>query len=81
MARAIDVKQLGAASYTAPTPDVGLGSGIELARRQLDHGRKHICFRIRIHARPWRLAAEVRSGEVAFAAGVEQVLDSVEVEK
>jgi hypothetical protein len=34
---------------------------------------------LRIHAGPWRLAAEMRLGEVPFAAGVEQVLDSVEV--
>src|SRR6516165_6878276 len=34
-----------------------------------------------IHAGPWRLAAEMRLGEVPFAPDIEQVLDSVEVEK
>src|SRR5215475_2566441 len=81
MARAIDVKQLAVASYTAPPPDVDLGLGVEFARRQLDHRRKHVRLRIRIHAGPWRLAAEMRLGEVSFASDIEQVLDSVEVEK
>ncbi len=81
MARAIDVKQLAVASYTASPPDVDLGLGIEFTRRQLDHSRKHVRFRIRIHAGPWRLAAEMRLGEIPFAPGIEQVLDSVEVEK
>src|SRR5438445_9421854 len=81
MARAIDVKQLAVASYAAPPPDMYLGLGIEFTRWQLDHGRKHVRFRIRIDAGPWRLAAEMRLGEVPFAPGIEQVLDSVEVEK
>ena len=81
MARAIDVKQLAVASYTAPPPDVDLGLGVEFARRQLDRRRKHVRLRIRIHAGPWRLAAEMWLGEVPFAPDIEQVLDSVEVEK
>src|SRR5215472_6846636 len=81
MARAIDVKQLAVASYIAPPPDVDLGLGAEFARRQLDRRRKHVRLRIRIHAGPWRLAAEMRLGEVPFAPDIEQVLDSVEVEK
>ena len=81
MARAIDVKQLAVASYTAPPPDMDLGLGVEFARRQLDRRRKHVRLRIRIHAGPWRLAAEMRLGEVPFAPDIEQVLDSVEVEK
>src|SRR5437763_2095715 len=60
MARAIDVKQLGIACYTASPPDVDLGLGIEFTRRQLHHSRKHVPFRIRIHAGPRRLAAEMR---------------------
>src|SRR5215831_15663525 len=40
MARAIDVKQLAVASYTAPPPDVDLGLGVEFTRRQLDRRRK-----------------------------------------
>src|SRR6516162_11555010 len=58
-----------------------LGLGIELARRQLDHTRKHVRFRIRIYAGPWRLAAQMRLGEVPLASDIEQVLDTVEVEK
>src|SRR5208337_3545432 len=81
MARAIDMKQLAVPSYTAASPDVDLRLGFEFIRRQLDHGRKHVRFRIRVYAGPWRLAAEMRLGEVSFASGVEQVLDSVEVEK
>src|SRR6201997_376188 len=81
MARAIDVKQLAVASYTASPPDVDLGLGVEFTRRQLDHRRKHVRLRIRIHAGPWRLAAEMRLGEVPFAPDIEQVLDAVEVEK
>src|SRR5437667_6472442 len=81
MARAIDMKQPVVASYAAPPPDMYLGLGIELTRWQLDHGRKHVRLRIRIYAGPWRLAAEMRLGEVPFASGIEQVLDSVEVEK
>src|SRR6516165_12818972 len=81
MARAIDVKQLSVASYAAPPPDVDLGLGAEFARRQLDRRRKHVRLRIRIHAGPWRLAAEMRLGEIPFAPDIEQVLDSVEVEK
>jgi len=60
---------------------VDLGLGIEFARRQLDHCRKHVRFGIRIHAGPGRLAAQMRLGEVPFAAGIEQVLDSFVVEK
>src|SRR5262249_10919954 len=81
MARAIDVKQLAVASYTAPPPDVDLGLGVEFTRRQFDRRRKHVRLRIRIHARPWRLAAEMRLGEVPFAPDIEQVFDSVVVEK
>src|SRR5437016_4007703 len=81
MAGAIDVKQLAVASYTAPPPDVDLRLGVELTRRQLDHRRKHVRLRIRIHAGPWRLGAEMRLGEVPFAPNIEQVLDAVEVEK
>src|SRR5262245_50125049 len=81
MARAIDVKQLAVAPYTAPSPDVHLGLGGEFTRGQLDHSRKHVRLRIRIYPRPWRLAAEMRLGEVPFAPDIEQVLDSVEVEK
>src|SRR3989440_9871806 len=62
MARAIDVYQLAVAPYTASPPDVDLGLGIEFTRRQLDHCRKHIPFRIRIHAGPWGFAAEMRLG-------------------
>src|ERR1700747_3119217 len=78
---AIDVKQLAVASYTAPPPDADLRLGIECTRRQLDHRRKHVRFRIRIHAGPWRFAADMRLGEIPFATGIEQVLDSVKVEK
>src|SRR5215472_459736 len=81
MARAIDVKQLAVASYIAPPPDVDLGLGAEFARRQLDRRRKHVRLRVRIHAGPWRLATEMRLGEIAFAPDIEQVLDAVEVEK
>src|SRR6516162_8468821 len=81
MTRAIDVKQLAVTSYTAPPPDVHLGLGIEFTRRQLDHSRKHVRFRIRIHPGPWRLAAEMRLGEVPLAPDIKQVLDSVEVEE
>src|SRR5215475_2934880 len=81
MARAIDVKQLAVASYTAPPPDVDRGLGVEFTRRQLDRRRKHVRLRIRIHAGPWRLVAEMRLGEIPFAPDIEQVLDSVEVEK
>src|ERR1051325_9085493 len=81
MARSIDVKQLAVSSYTASPPDVDFWLGIEFVRRQLDHSRKHVRFCIRIHAGPGRLAAEMRLGEIPFAAGIEQVLDSVEVEK
>jgi len=81
MSRAIDVKQLSVASYAAPSPDVNLGLGTKFTRRQLDHSRKHVRFRIRIHAGPWRLAADMGLREVSFAAGIEEVLDSVEVEK
>ena len=41
-------------------------------------------YGIRILARPRRFAAssaEMRGGEIAFAAGVEQVLDAVEIEE
>src|SRR5262249_9329782 len=81
MARAIDVKQLAVASYTAPPPDVNVGIGIEFTRRQLDRRRKHVRLRIRIQAGPRRLAAAMRLGEGTFAPDIEQVLDSVEVEK
>src|SRR5262249_10450897 len=78
---AIDVKQLAVTSEATPPPDVDLGPGVELARRQLDCRRKHVRLRIGIHAGPRRLAAEMRLGEVAFAPDVEQVLDAVEVEE
>src|SRR5262245_16151827 len=81
MARAIDVKQLAVAPYAAPSPDVHLGLGGDFTRGQLDHSRKHVRFRIRIHPGPWRLAAEMRLGEVPLAPDIEQVLDSVEVEE
>src|SRR5689334_7919746 len=58
-----------------------LGLGFEFTGWQLDHSRKHVRFRIRIDAGPWRLAAEMRLGEVPFTSGIEQILDSVEVEK
>jgi hypothetical protein len=67
MAGAIDVKQLAVASHTAPAPDVHPGLGIDFTRWQLDRGRTHVR---RIHAGPWRLAAEMRLGEVPFAADV-----------
>src|SRR5262245_4430417 len=67
MARAIDVKQLAVASYAASPPDMDLGLGIEFTRWQFDHCRKHVRFRIRVYAGPWRLAAEMRLGEVPFA--------------
>src|SRR5262249_43529167 len=79
MARAIDVKQLAVAPYTAPPPDVHLGLGSEFTRRQLDHSRKHVRLRIRIHPGPWRLAAEMRLGEVPFSPDIDQVLYSVVV--
>src|SRR5262249_40896069 len=81
MARAIDVNQFAVSSYAASPPDVDLGLGIEFASRQLDHSRKHVRFRIRIHAGPWRLATEMRLGEVSLASRIEEVLDSVEIEK
>src|SRR5262249_37159620 len=59
----------------------GLRPGVEFTRRQFDRRRKHVRLRIRIHAGPWRLAAEMRLGEVPFAPDIEQVFDSVEVEK
>src|SRR5262245_9229740 len=80
-ARAIDVKQLAVAPYTAPSPDVHLGLGSDFARGQLDRSRKHVRLRIRINPGPWRLAAEMRLGEVPFTPDIEQVLDSVEVEE
>src|SRR4029077_18918109 len=49
MARAINVKQLAVASYTAPPPDVDLGLGIKLACRKFDHCRKRISLRIQIN--------------------------------
>src|SRR5579884_3144432 len=81
MARPIDVNQPAVSSYTAPPPDVNFGLGIQLARRELDYNRKYVRFGIRIHAGPRRLAAEMRLGEVPFAARIEQVLDPIEVEK
>src|SRR5262249_20675295 len=81
MARAIDVKQLAVASYTAPPPDVDLGLGVEFTRWQLDCRREHVRLRIRSYAGPRRLAAEMRLGEVPFAPDIEQVLDAVEVEE
>src|SRR4029077_2951197 len=66
---------------TPAPPDVHLGAGIDLARRQLDRGGKHVRFRVGIDAGPRRLAAEMRLGEVPFAPDIEQVLDSVEVEE
>src|SRR5208283_1775795 len=81
MSGAIDVEQLAVPSYTASPPDVDLGFGIEFTGRQLDHSRKHVCSRIRIDAGPWRFVAEMRLSEVPFAPGIEQILDSVEIEK
>src|SRR6516225_1264345 len=81
MARAISVNQLAVLAYTAPSPDMDHRFGIEFLGRQLDHRREYVGFRIRIHSGPGRLAAEMRFGEVPFAPGIEQVLDSVEVEK
>src|SRR6516164_4634002 len=52
-----------------------------VTRRQLDHSRKHVRLRIRIHPGPWRLAAEMGLGEVPFTPDIEQVLDSIEVEE
>src|SRR5262245_34667069 len=81
MARAIDVKQLAVSPDAAPSPDEHLGLEGDFTRGQLDHSRKHVRFRIRIHPGPWRLAAEMRLGEVPLAPDIEQVLDSVEVEE
>src|SRR5215475_14993992 len=72
MARAVDVKQLAVAPHTASPPDVDLALGIKLARRELDHGRKHVRFGIRIDAGPWRRAAEMRLGKIALAPDIEQ---------
>src|SRR5689334_16653170 len=80
MARSIDVNQRAVSSYTASPPDVDFGLGIQLARRELDRSRKHVRFGIRIHAGPGRLAAEMRFCKVSFPAGIEQVLDSIQVE-
>src|SRR5262249_49865689 len=81
MAGTVDVNQLAVAPHTASSPDVDLALGIELARRELDRVRKYVRFGIRIHAGPWRPAAEMRLGEIALAPGIEQILDPVEVEK
>src|SRR5258708_39499760 len=84
MARAIDMKQLAVLPHAASSPDMYFGLRRQFARRQLDHRREHVGFRIRIHASPRRLAAqvaEVRFGEIPFASDIEQSLDSVEVEK
>jgi hypothetical protein len=81
MAGAINVKPLAIASHAAPAPDVHPWPGIDLSRRQLDHSRKHVRFCVRIHAGPRRLAAEMRLGEIPFAADIEQVFYPVEVEK
>src|SRR5215813_242150 len=62
-------------------PRCGSRAGIEFARRRLDHSRKHVRFRIRTHAGPWRLTTEMRLGEVSLASRIEEVLDSVEIEK
>src|SRR4029077_1651032 len=64
MAGAINVKPLAIASHAAPAPDVHPWPGIDLSRRQLDHSRKHVRFRVRINAGPRRLAAEMRLGEI-----------------
>src|SRR5690242_266794 len=81
MAGSIDVNQAAVSSYTASPPDVDFGLGIQFARRELDHSRKHVRFSIRIYAGPRRLAPKMRLSEVPFAAGIEQVLDSIEIEK
>src|SRR5882672_3362938 len=81
MAGAIDVLQLAVLAQAASSPDSNLGLATKLARRQFDHRRENVGLRIRIHAGPRRLAAQVRCGEVSAARGVEHLLDSVEVEK
>src|SRR5882672_6986898 len=81
MAGAIDVKQLAVFAHAASPPDSNLRLATELARRQLDNRREDIGLRIRINAGPWRLAAQVWRGEVSAARGIEETLDSVEVEK
>ena len=81
VAGAIDMKQRAVLAHAASAPDPDLRRGAELARRQLDHHREHIGFRIRIHAGPRRLAAHVRRGEVSPTRGIEQILDAVEVKK
>src|SRR5215468_12598919 len=81
MACTISVNQLAVAPYTASPPYMELGLGIEFAGRQLDHRRKNVRFGVGIHAGPGRFAAEMRLGEVPLAPGIEQVLDSIEVEK
>ena len=81
MAGAIDVKKFAVLAQAASPPDANLRPATELARRQLDHRRENIRLRIRIHAGPWRFAAQVWRGEISAARCVEQILDSVEVEK
>src|SRR6202158_3774382 len=73
--------QLAVLAQAASPPDSNLGLATKLARRQLDHRRENIGLRIRIHAGPRRLAAQVGRREVSAARGVEHILDSVEVKK
>src|ERR1700728_2468532 len=77
----VHVHQLTVAPQTAPPPDADAGAAAKLARRQLEDRREHVGLEVRVHVRPRGLAAQVRCGEVPAAAGVEQVLDPVVVEK
>src|ERR1700720_2865397 len=81
MAGAIDVLQLAVLAHAASPPDANLRLAAELARRHLDHRRENVGLRIRIHAGPRRLAAQVRCGEISAARSIEQTLDSIEVEE
>ena len=62
-------------------PQIRILAGTEFGPRQLDHRRENVGFGVGIHAGPWRLAAQVRRGEVSAAAGVEQILDAVKIEE
>jgi hypothetical protein len=46
MAGTIDMQQIAILAHTASPPDVDLGLGGKLARRELDHCREHIGFGI-----------------------------------
>src|SRR5262249_2395668 len=81
LAGAIEVQQLAILTHAASSPDMQFGLRIELARRQLDRHREDVGFGIRIHAGPWRLAGEMRLGEIPLAPDVEQILDAVEIEE